>query len=252
MSAVRTCKTLCVPGITGRIEVNLTVRDPAASASWYSELLGMEELYDSTSDDGRLCYVALVEPASRLVLCLVGHADNQGQPFSELHTGLDHLEFLVDRREDLDEWAARLDELGVEHSGVKEPGYTANAMLTFRDPDNIALEFFWRAPAARTRAPEEGEGRRYSAAAVSIAATRRTRRDLWLAAVFLWITPWAAALSIRFTARRSTSTLSSAPVSAAVTADFERVRSSARTDLLRRRRFSFWRFRLIWLLMLAT
>jgi hypothetical protein len=35
--------------------------------------------------------------------------------------GLDHLEFLV--------------------------AYTANAMLTFRDPDNIQLEFFWRATA---------------------------------------------------------------------------------------------------------
>ena len=85
-----------------------------------------------------------------------------------------------------------------------------------------------------------------------MAATRRTSRDLWLAAVFLWMTPWAAALSIRFTARRSASALSSAPLSAAVTAVFERVRSSARTDLLRSRRFSFWRFRLIWLLMLAT
>src|ERR1700733_3364322 len=65
------------------------------------------------------------------------------------------------------------------------------------------------------------------------------------------MTPWAAALSIRLTARRSDSTLSSAPLSAAVTAVFVRVRSSARTDLLRRRSFSFWRFRLILLLVWA-
>jgi glyoxylase I family protein len=38
--------------------------------------------------------------------------------------------------------------MGVEHSGVKEFDYTPNAMLTFRDPDNIQLEFFWRAPPA--------------------------------------------------------------------------------------------------------
>ena len=95
-------------------------------------------------------YIALVEPNSRLVLCLVGHADNPGELFSEYHTGLDHLEFLVDRREDLDEWADRLSQLGVEHSGVKELDYTRNAMITFRDPDNIQLEFFWRAP------PDEG------------------------------------------------------------------------------------------------
>lgn len=136
-----------MPGITGRLEVNLSVRDPAVSAAWYSRLLGLEQRYDHTSDDGRLRYVALVEPTSELVLCLVGHADNGGESFSEFRTGLDHLEFLVERREDLDEWVDRLDELGVEHSGVKEPDYTRNAMVTFRDPDNIALEFFWRAPA---------------------------------------------------------------------------------------------------------
>jgi hypothetical protein len=106
----------------------------------------MEELYDSTSDDGRMRYIALVEPTSRLVLCLVGHAGNRGELFSEFRTGLDHLEFVVDRREDLDQWADRLSELGIEHSGVKKLDYTLNSMISFRDPDNIALEFFWRAP----------------------------------------------------------------------------------------------------------
>ena len=136
-----------VPSISGRVEVNLTVCDPASSATWYSELLGLDELYDFLGEDGRMRYIALVEPKSQLVLCLVGHQEHSGERFSEFRTGLDHLEFLVERREDLDEWADRLDRLGIEHSGVKEPGYTHNAMLTFRDPDNIQLEFFWRAPA---------------------------------------------------------------------------------------------------------
>ena len=34
---------------------------------------------------------------------------------------------------------------------IKEPAYTANAMLTFSDPDNVQLEFFWRA--AKPQAP---------------------------------------------------------------------------------------------------
>jgi glyoxylase I family protein len=70
-----------------------------------------------------------------------------GGGFYEFRIGLDHLEFLVAQRSDLDAWAARLDELGIRHSGVREPPYTADAMLTFRDPDNIQLEFFWRAAA---------------------------------------------------------------------------------------------------------
>jgi catechol-2,3-dioxygenase len=135
-----------VPSISGRVEVNLTVRDPAASATWYSELLDLRVLYDFAGEDGRLRYVALVEPESKLVLCLVGHKEHSGEPFSEFRTGLDHLEFLVDHREDLDDWAERLNRLGIPHSGVKEPEYTRNAMLTFRDPDNIQLEFFWRVP----------------------------------------------------------------------------------------------------------
>jgi catechol 2,3-dioxygenase-like lactoylglutathione lyase family enzyme len=142
-----------VPSLTGRVEVNLTVRDPVRSGGWYAEVLGMERRYEFLPDDGRVSYVCLTEPASGFVLCLVGHPANAGEPFDESRTGLDHLEFLVNRREDLDEWAARLDSLGIEHSGVKQPSHTQNAMLTFRDPDNIQLEFFWRAQStASTRA----------------------------------------------------------------------------------------------------
>jgi glyoxylase I family protein len=135
-----------MPSITGRVEVNLTVRDLDLSAAWYSELLGMQERYDFASADGNLRYISLIEPTSGFVLCLVGHASNPGEPFDEVRTGLDHLEFLVPRHDELLEWADRLDELGIGHSDVKNLSYTDNAMLTFRDPDNIQLEFFWRAP----------------------------------------------------------------------------------------------------------
>ena len=135
-----------MPSISGRVEVNLTVRDPVASATWYSELLGLEELYDFTGEDGLLHYIALIEPKSQFVLCLVGHQEHSGELFSEFRTGLDHLEFLVDRKVDLEEWVEKLNGLQIPNSGVKQPEHTRNAMLTFRDPDNIQLEFFWRAP----------------------------------------------------------------------------------------------------------
>jgi hypothetical protein len=70
--------------------------------------------------------------------------------FDEFRAGRDHLEFLVLRRSDLDIWAARLDDLGIPHSGIKEPSYTSNSMITFRDPDNIQLEFFWAAALSTT------------------------------------------------------------------------------------------------------
>jgi hypothetical protein len=105
----------------------------------------MQKSYDFVAPDGRMHYICLAEPESEMVLCLVGHAANPGKPFTEVHTGLDHLEFIVESREELYEWANR-HELGIAHAGVKEPFYTQNAMLTFRDPDRIQLEFFWRSP----------------------------------------------------------------------------------------------------------
>src|SRR3954469_16065093 len=83
-------------------------------------------------------------------------------------------------------------------------------------------------------------------------AMRFVSRLFLRAAAFLWMTPLAAALSMRLIARRSASGVFSAPVSADETATFTRVFSSERTALLRRRAFSFCRLRLIWLLMFAT
>lgn len=137
-----------VAALTGQVVAILTVTDPDRSAAWYGRLLDAQQTGRYVRPDGRVGQVSLVERRSGLEICLVGHAANPGEAFSEFRTGLDHLEFLVPARSDLDAWVARLDTLGVGHSGVTQPSYTANAMVTFRDPDNIQLEFFWRAPPA--------------------------------------------------------------------------------------------------------
>jgi glyoxylase I family protein len=135
-----------MPEIAGQVVV-LTVTDAERSAAWYCDLLGMEETSRYVEPDGRVALVHLAASRSGVELCLVAHGRGGGS-FDEFQVGLDHLEFLVTQRSDLDAWAAQLGRLGIRHSGIKEPSYTANAMLTFRDPDNIQLEFFWR-PAKR-------------------------------------------------------------------------------------------------------
>lgn len=107
----------------------------------------MQETSRCVQPDGHVALVYLAKPCSGVELCLVAHRASGGS-FDEFRIGLDHLEFLVAQRDDLDSWAARMDEIGIPHSGVKEPSYTRSAMLTFRDPDNIQLEFFW--PAGRS------------------------------------------------------------------------------------------------------
>jgi glyoxylase I family protein len=133
-----------MPRIAGQVVI-LTVSDAGQSSVWYCALLGMEETSRYVEPDGHLALVHLVERLSGMELCLMDHRSGPGA-FDEFRIGLDHLEFLVPDRADLDAWVRRLDELGIDHSGVKEPSYTSNAMVTFRDPDNIQLEFFWRPP----------------------------------------------------------------------------------------------------------
>ena len=61
------------------------------------------------------------------------------QPPSQ--TGLDHISSGVAERTDLDAWAAWLDELGIEHSGVIDTDNPIPySVVVFRDPDNIQLE----------------------------------------------------------------------------------------------------------------
>jgi hypothetical protein len=43
-------------------------------------------------------------------------------------------------RDELASWERRLDELGIKHGGIVDAGYGSG--LSFRDPDNIALELF--------------------------------------------------------------------------------------------------------------
>ena len=50
------------------------------------------------------------------------------------------LPFACRDRDELQTWAARLDELGIAHGGIKDAHYGSG--VSFRDPDGIALEFF--------------------------------------------------------------------------------------------------------------
>jgi catechol-2,3-dioxygenase len=50
------------------------------------------------------------------------------------------LAFQCANRDELSQWVDRLNELGIAHSGIVDASYGSG--LSFRDPDNIALEFF--------------------------------------------------------------------------------------------------------------
>ena len=119
--------------------VALTVRDLSVSAPWYEALFGAEPVIDEDTEPDLHHTVYLVGNTT-----LVGLHQHKraalAEQFSEFRVGLDHVAFGCPDRGDLEKWARRLDELGVEHGAIKDATYGSG--LSFRDPDGIALEFF--------------------------------------------------------------------------------------------------------------
>jgi glyoxylase I family protein len=119
--------------------VALTVRDLSVSVPWYSALFDADPVIDEDTDPDMHHTVYLLGGGT-----LVGlHQHGRGTPderFSEFRVGLDHVSFGCANRDELEKWSRRLDELGIDHGGIKDASYGSG--LSFRDPDGIALEFF--------------------------------------------------------------------------------------------------------------
>jgi glyoxylase I family protein len=119
--------------------VALTVRDLTVSVPWYETLLDAPPVLDEDTDPDFHHTVYLLGNGTLLGLHQHGTAAPAGN-FSEHRVGLDHVAFGCADRSELEKWAGRLDELGIEHGGIKDAPYGSG--VSFRDPDGIALEFF--------------------------------------------------------------------------------------------------------------
>ena len=134
------------PGITGIHHFSVTVCDLEASLDWYQRVFRAERVpmtfpHYEREDTGYS--VLLVDPRSGLVIGVHTNTGNQGERFDEARTGLDHVGFDVGTHEELQAWTAWLDELGIEHTGIRTSDDPFPfATLVFRDPDNIQLELF--------------------------------------------------------------------------------------------------------------
>jgi catechol-2,3-dioxygenase len=127
-----------MPEVPSIAHVTLTVSDLNRSVSWYQELFEAEILLDESPG-----------PFRRAVWLVGGHTlvglhqfpdPADGVAFNERRIGLDHLAFGCSSRGDLERWELRLEELGIANGGIVDADYGSG--LSFRDPDNIALEFF--------------------------------------------------------------------------------------------------------------
>ena len=119
--------------------VALTVRDLSVSVPWYQRLFDAEPVLDEDTVHDMHHVVYLLGNGTLFGL----HQHSTPAPaeaFSEFRIGLDHVSFGAADRAELEKWAARLDELGIEHGPIEDAHYGSD--VSFRDPDGIALEFF--------------------------------------------------------------------------------------------------------------
>lgn len=118
--------------------VALTVSDLDRSVPWYETLFDAKPVLDE--ETGPFRHVVWLLGGQTLVGLHQFPDLMNSEPFNERSLGLDHLAFQCASRDELMQWQARLDELGISHGGVIDAVYGSG--LSFRDPDNIALEFF--------------------------------------------------------------------------------------------------------------
>jgi glyoxylase I family protein len=117
----------------------ITVSDLARSTHWYTALIGADPVLDEDEAKGSYHHTVWALPGGQL-LGIHAHGSAGGASFDESSVGLDHLAFTCTTRAELEQWAARLDELGIAHGEIDDQHYGSG--VSFRDPDGTALEFF--------------------------------------------------------------------------------------------------------------
>jgi quinol monooxygenase YgiN/catechol 2,3-dioxygenase-like lactoylglutathione lyase family enzyme len=121
--------------------VKLPVTDLERSTAWYTAVLGAHRLneLDHRRPDGTLFAVILDVPG------LAGRVELRLDPATaRALNGYDFLTLAIADRAALDDWIARLDALGVEHSPpiVALVGW----LLVVADPDGLRLRFYTTEP----------------------------------------------------------------------------------------------------------
>lgn len=122
--------------VTGFHHMSLTVTDLDASAAWYRDVFGLQQVMEEAHYGGRA--LVFIQPETGVFLGLHAHGANDHASFDETRTGLDHVSFSVGSRDDLAEWEKILRDRGVPVSPISDQPW--GSVLVFRDPDNIQLE----------------------------------------------------------------------------------------------------------------
>lgn len=133
---------------SGYAHVRLTVTDIARSKAFYDDVLGWPVAVDTSdridepgvNESPADFYGGTIYQSPSGALFGLRPVADDGDRFDSERTGLDHLSFLVDSRDDLVAAARSFDAKGIEHGEVTDFAESGMAILSFSDPDGMHCE----------------------------------------------------------------------------------------------------------------
>ena len=139
---------MAIVSSSGYAHVRVNVTDIARSKAFYDEVFGWPIAVDNSA---RIDEPGITESQADLYGGTVYQTPSgalfglrpvapAGQRFDSGRTGLDHVSFLVDSRDDMVSAAQQLAAMGVEHGEVTDLTSSGIAILSFSDPDGVQCE----------------------------------------------------------------------------------------------------------------
>jgi glyoxylase I family protein len=131
---------------SGFAHVRITVTDIARSKAFYDQVFGWPAAIDTSGDvedpkaqgEPSNFYGGTIYQTPQGTL--FGLRPVGSQSFDSEHTGLDHVSFAVDSREELVRAEQGLTEAGIAHGDIIDLTDAGLAILSFQDPDDINIE----------------------------------------------------------------------------------------------------------------
>ena len=124
------------PGFVGLRHAALYVRDVDRSLAFYRDVLGMELEWKPDDEN-----VYLTSGSDNLAL----HQLPAGREPGAVQT-LGHIGFAVRSHDDVDAWARRVEEMGVELAKPPKTHRDGSRSFYFYDPDRILIQLIYHTP----------------------------------------------------------------------------------------------------------